>query len=74
MGSAFLAHVREIIRGKYYSIKTEKTYVYWIVAFIRFYNNSHPESLGEVHIRRFLTQCAQKAPKRVDARRGETSV
>lgn len=58
MASPFLAHVREIMRGKYYSIKTEKTYLYWITAYIRFHKKAHPETMNEAHIRQFLTHLA----------------
>lgn len=45
MKSAFLNSVVEVLRSKYYSIRTEKTYVYWIVAYIRFHGNAHPKGM-----------------------------
>lgn len=58
MASPFLDGVRKVIRGKYYSIKTEQTYLYWIVGYIRFHGNEHPSKLGELHIRDYLTHLA----------------
>lgn len=58
MPSPFLEQVRNVIRGKYYSIKTEKTYVHWIVTYIRFHKNSHPKDLNENSIREFLNYLA----------------
>jgi hypothetical protein len=37
-----LDQVRDVIRLKHYSIRTEETYVMWISQFIRFYKNRHP--------------------------------
>ncbi|MCP5063063.1 MAG: hypothetical protein GY936_11460 [Ignavibacteriae bacterium] len=39
-----LDQVRETIRLKHYSIKTEKAYVNWIKRFILFHNKKHPNS------------------------------
>ena len=38
--------VRNKIRVKHYSIRTEKTYVYWIKAYLQFYSLQHPRELG----------------------------
>ena len=43
--------VRESIRLKHYSIRTEETYVNWIKRYILFHNKTHPSELSEVHIR-----------------------
>ncbi|WP_111640941.1 site-specific integrase [Marinimicrobium alkaliphilum] len=61
MASPFLDSVRNVIRSKYYSIKTEQTYLYWIVAYIRFHGNKHPDELGEADIRNYLTHLAVAA-------------
>lgn len=54
MKSAFLQSVRDSIRKKHYSIKTEQTYIYWISYFIRFHQLKHPKLIGENAIRAFL--------------------
>jgi integron integrase len=53
-----LDRVREVIRFKHYSIRTEKTYVEWIRRFILFHNKRHPETMGVVEVREFLSDLA----------------
>jgi integron integrase len=54
MKSIFLQEVRDVIRAKYYSIRTEETYLYWITYFIRFHKLRHPNDMAETEIRDFL--------------------
>lgn len=58
MSSPFLDAVRENIRLRGYSIRTEKTYITWIKQFIYFINKKHPESVGADEVRAFLTSLA----------------
>lgn len=37
---------RAVMRRGHYSLRTEKTYWYWIVDFIRFHGMRHPSDLG----------------------------
>lgn len=53
-----LDQVRESIRLKHYSIKTEKAYVGWIKRFIIFHNKKHPKDMGETEIREYLSHLA----------------
>jgi hypothetical protein len=46
---------REILRRKYYSIRTEETYVGWISRYIYFHNKRHPKDMGVPEIEEFLT-------------------
>jgi integrase len=41
-----LDQVRDIIRLKHYSYRTEETYVQWIVRYILFHNKPHPKDMG----------------------------
>jgi hypothetical protein len=41
-----LDRVRETIRFKHYSLRTEQAYVGWIKRFILFHGKRHPESMG----------------------------
>ena len=50
--------VREKIRFKHYSIKTEQSYVGWIKRYILFHNKRHPKEMGKVEIEQFLTYLA----------------
>jgi len=54
--------VRQAIRLRHYSRRTEKTYVHWIGRFIRFHARDgvwrHPEALGAPAVEAFLTDLA----------------
>ena len=58
MSSAFMNEVRDTIRAKYYSIRTERAYTHWIKRFIRFHSYKHPKDMGEEEIRAFLNDLA----------------
>jgi len=53
-----LDQVRDIIRLKHYSIRTEKAYVNWIRRYILFHNKRHPKEMGSREIEDFLTHLA----------------
>jgi integron integrase len=53
-----LERVREAIRLKHYSYRTEETYVQWIKRYIFFHNTRHPEEMGVEEIEAFLTHLA----------------
>ena len=53
-----LDQVRDSIRLKHYSIRTEDAYVYWIRKYILFHNKRHPKDLGMQEINQFLTYLA----------------
>ncbi len=56
--SKLLDEVREAIRVRHYSIRTEHTYVDWIYRYIIFNNKRHPAEMGEAEISRFLSHLA----------------
>ena len=56
--SAFLNQLRDVIRQKHYSIKTEQTYLFWVSYYIRYHHMQHPSTLGTNEIRRFLNHLA----------------
>ena len=53
-----LDQVREVIRVKHYSIRTEEAYVQWIKRFIFFHGKRHPREMGPMEIEAFLTDLA----------------
>lgn len=55
-----LEQVRNAIRTKHYSIRTEEAYVNWIRKFILFHNKRHPAEMAEKEITEFLTYLAVK--------------
>lgn len=60
MASVFIQNIRDHIRARNYSKRTETAYVYWIKYYIRFNKNKHPEALGDSDIVRFLEFLAVK--------------
>ena len=50
--------VRETLRFYHYSYSTEKSYVQWILRYIRFNNRRHPREMGKEEIERFLSHLA----------------
>lgn len=55
-----LDEVRERIRFKHYSIRTEKSYVDWIRRFILFHGKRHPRDMGAPEVEAFLTHLAAR--------------
>jgi integron integrase len=53
-----LDQVRDKIRLKHYSIRTEQAYLDWIRRFILFHNKRHPLEMGKVEIEDFLSHLA----------------
>jgi integron integrase len=53
-----LDKVRDKLRVKHYSIRTEQTYVHWIKRYIFFHGKRHPKELGARDIESFLTHLA----------------
>jgi integron integrase len=53
-----LQQVREAIRVRHYSYRSEQAYIGWIERYIRFNHPQHPEELSEKEIGKFLTQLA----------------
>ena len=50
-----LDQVRDKIRFKHYSIRTEKAYVGWIKRYIAFHKMRHPKEMSKKEIEEFLT-------------------
>ena len=53
-----LDRVRDAIRARHYSLRTEEAYVGWVRRFILFHNKRHPAEMGEPEINEFLTHLA----------------
>ncbi len=53
-----LDQVRDVLRLKHYSIRTEESYIQWIKRYIFFHNKTHPRDMGEKQISAFLTHLA----------------
>ena len=54
-----LDQVRDVMRLKHYSLRTERTYCDWIERFIRFHGMRHPAEMTEPEMVEFLTDLAR---------------
>jgi len=57
-----LDRVREAIRARHYSLRTEEAYVGWIRRFILFHQKRHPLEMAEPEINAFVTHLALEGP------------
>ena len=55
-----LDQVREAIRTKHYSYRTEQTYVEWIKRFILFHQKRHPKDMGVDEVQAYITYLANE--------------
>jgi integron integrase len=55
-----IEQVRNVMRMKHYSLRTERTYWDWIERFIRFHGMRHPAEMAEVEVSAFLTHLARE--------------
>jgi site-specific recombinase XerD len=53
-----LDQVRNKIRLKHYSIRTEQAYTHWIKRFVLFHHKRHPREMGAAEVEQFLTSLA----------------
>jgi integron integrase len=59
-GKKLMECVRDTIRARHYSYRTEETYYQWIRRYIFFFNKRHPLEMGEGEINTFLSYLATK--------------
>jgi len=57
-GKKLLDQVRDVLRLKHYSIRTEQAYVDWIKRYILFHKKRHPKDMGRAEVEAFLTHLA----------------
>jgi len=53
-----LEQVRDAIRTRHYSLRTEDTYLSWIKRFILFHGKRHPRDMGLQEVQQFLSHLA----------------
>ena len=58
VSSPFLEALKRDIRLRGYSIRTEKTYLYYIRSYIHFMGKRHPEKAGTSEVKAFLSHLA----------------
>ena len=55
-----LDRLREALRSRHYSRRTEQSYCHWVKRFIFFHNKRHPADMAEREINAYLTHLAVK--------------
>jgi hypothetical protein len=58
-----LDRVRDAVRTRHYSGRTEEAYVHWIRRYIVFHKKTHPSQMGAAEISQFLTSLARRATR-----------
>ncbi|MEW6718555.1 MAG: integron integrase [Chloroflexota bacterium] len=53
-----LDQLRDQIRLKHYSYRTEQSYLQWVRRFILFHNKRHPKDMGMLEVNQYLTHLA----------------
>lgn len=56
--SKLLEQMRNLIRLRHYSIRTEESYLRWIKEYILFHRKRHPANMGELEVTQFLSYLA----------------
>ena len=55
---SLLEQVRDAIRLRHYSLRTEQAYLDWIKRFILFHHERHPKDMGAAEVEQFLSHLA----------------
>lgn len=58
--SRLLTRLREAIRLRHYSLRTERSYSDWVRRYIRYHGMRHPSQLGGAHVTAFLSSLANE--------------
>src|SRR5436190_8974757 len=53
--------VRDAVRSRHYSLRTERAYLLWIRRFVRFHGLRHPRDLGGPEVTAFLSALANES-------------
>jgi integron integrase len=53
-----LEQVRDALRTKHYSFRTEQTYMEWIKRYIMFHGKRHPKEMGAAEVQAYITYLA----------------
>jgi len=58
MAKKLLEIMRDKIRFKHYSLRTEQVYLGWTKRYILYHNKKHPKDMDKIEIEQFLTHLA----------------
>lgn len=65
----FTDQLRAFIRSRGLAYKTEKTYLFWTLRFIRFHNKRHPRTMGAPEVEEFLSYLAVHRSSSINTQR-----
>jgi hypothetical protein len=65
--SPFLNEARNVLRLKHMSRRTEASYIFYILDYIRFHGKRHPRETGAREVRTYLSHLAHLAAKGKEA-------
>ena len=57
--------LRQTLRVRHYSLRTEQQYVNWVRRFLRFHHHRHPREMGAAEVSSFLTHLAVETAARI---------
>lgn len=60
MAKKLLDQMRDVLRTKHYSYRTEETYIDWVRRYILFHKKRHPKEMGAPEIQEFLIHLASE--------------
>jgi hypothetical protein len=58
MAKKLLDQMRDVLRSRHYSYRTEETYLDWVRRYILFHSKRHPKDMGVTEIQTLLTHLA----------------
>jgi hypothetical protein len=53
-----LDQLRDRLRLRHYSLRTEQAYIHWVKRYILFHGKRHPTEMGKAEVEAFLTHLA----------------
>jgi len=69
-----LDRLREALRSRHYSPRTEQCYRHWVKRFIFFHHVRHPAEMAEPEINAFLLECLRLRVQDIDIAAGQIMV
>ncbi|HEV2290818.1 MAG TPA: phage integrase N-terminal SAM-like domain-containing protein, partial [Gemmatimonadales bacterium] len=60
MAGTLIARMREVLRTRHYSRRTEGAYVGWVRRYVRHYGRRHPREMGGSEVAEFLSWLARE--------------
>lgn len=76
--SRLLDQLREVLRYKHYSLRTEEAYLYWVKFFVRWHGRNgpvrHPRDMGAAEVQQFLSMLTTQRNDRCGTAVGQAAL